>query len=227
LDAVLLDKAAELGARIDRGETADRDGGPTVLACGRNAPPGSNRLFGFKAHFTGPLNDAVELYFDAFGYAGVSCVEEGFTNVCAIAAESTLQRFAFDFDSLLQTCRPLADRVQPLQRAMDWIAVGPLAYRAPTQEPEPAVYPAGDALGFVDPFTGSGILNALWTGRQAGIAAARGASSRGYLETCRSALERPYRVSSVLRHLAGRRELHPLLPLVPGSVLFGLTRLHA
>jgi flavin-dependent dehydrogenase len=227
LDALLLDRAAGLGAYIHRGETAPK-GDIAVLACGRaGAPSATDRLFGFKAHFTGPQNDAVELYFDTFGYAGVSGVEDGFTNVCGIASESTLQRYGFDFDALVRACPALADRVAPLRRAMEWLAVGPLAFRGPTQPPEPGIYPAGDALGFVDPFTGSGILNALWSGRQAGLSAARGISTSAYFEACRAALERPYRVSSVLRYLARRRELHPLLPLVPGAVLFDWTRLSA
>ncbi|MGF2075933.1 hypothetical protein, partial [Enterococcus casseliflavus] len=81
---------------------------------------------------------------------GVNAIEDGLTDVCGIAPESALARFGFDFDALVNSCEPLAERLKPLRRRMDWLAVGPLAYRSPgAGKPQPEVYPAGDALGFV------------------------------------------------------------------------------
>jgi menaquinone-9 beta-reductase len=230
LDALLLETAAAAGASIARGETYDpRRAGPAsprvVLARGRSAvsTPG-NRLFGFKAHFEGPCDDAVELFFGRFGYAGVSGIEDGLTNVCAIAPEAALRSCAFDFDEILRGCAPLAARLKPLRRRMDWLAVGPVSFSAPLAATAARTYPAGDWLGFVDPFSGSGIFHALLTGRMAGVAAARAVAPEVYLRQCRGLLGRAYRVSSVLRALAARPEIHPLARLVPGELLFRLTR---
>src|SRR5947207_689323 len=66
--------------------------GPTVIASGRpssTAPRGA-RLFGFKAHFEGPPNDAVELYFFQGVYVGVAPIEDGRTNVCGLGPEDFL-----------------------------------------------------------------------------------------------------------------------------------------
>jgi flavin-dependent dehydrogenase len=66
----------------------------------------------------------------------------------------------------------------------------------------------GDSLSFVDPFTGSGILSALLTGRLAGIAAARRIPRPEYVKAGRSLLGRAFLVSSVLRRLVGHTEIH-------------------
>jgi len=95
LDRLLLDKAVSLGAALRRGQVCDLSGGSEariIVASGRRCvTAASDRLFGFKAHFSGPTDDMVELFFHAHGYAGVSCVEDGITNVCGIAPESLLR----------------------------------------------------------------------------------------------------------------------------------------
>ena len=68
---------------------------------------------------------------------------------------------------------------------MDWLITGPLVFAdsLPPLSREPA-YLAGDALGFIDPFTGSGILSAVLTGKLAGAAAARRTPNNEYLRQC-------------------------------------------
>jgi flavin-dependent dehydrogenase len=231
LDRLLLERAVLLGAKVTRGErldtaAMDRRPGGLVVACGRRTPPRTgDRLFGFKAHFEGPCDDAVELFFHGDGYAGVSGIEGNLTNVCGIAPESVLRIHRFDFDGMLRRIEPLAERLRPLRRRMRWIAAGPLSFSAPSgQAAGNRVYPAGDGLGFVDPYTGTGILNALLTGRLAGIAAARGTPAADYLTGCRALLGRPYLVSSVLRYLAGHSETHWMARWIPGETLFQWTR---
>jgi flavin-dependent dehydrogenase len=167
----------------------------------------------------------VELFFNGHAYVGIGGIENGLTNVCGLARESALRTYAFDFDELLHRYDPLAERLRPLQRRMRWIVTGPLSFTNPArQDADDDVYPAGDALGFVDPFTGSGILNALLTGRLAGIAAARHISTLEYLQACRSVLGNAFLASSVMRCLLGHQELHWLVPYLPGQMLFRLTR---
>jgi flavin-dependent dehydrogenase len=224
----MLKRAAASGAIIARGESLDPEAQPRplILACGRRSRPSQgDRLFGFKAHFEGPCDDAVELFFDRHGYAGVSGIENGLTNVCAIAPESLLRTFEFDFDAVITRSRPLAERIGPLRRRMPWIVTGPVAFARPSaREPGEGLYPAGDSLGFVDPFTGTGILNALFTGRLAGTAAARQVPVADYLKQCAAALARPFWVSALLRRVILRAELYWLAPWIPGQALFRWTR---
>jgi menaquinone-9 beta-reductase len=231
LDGLLLDKAGAFGAIVSRGESFDgRTPNPpndrVILACGRQqTAPRGDRLFGFKTHFEGPSDDAVELFFDAHGYVGVSGIENGLTNVCGLATESFLRAHACDFDELVLRSRPLVERLRPLRRRMRWIVTGPLSFTAPANRSfDSNIYPAGDSMGFVDPFTGSGILNAIVTGRLAGLAAARRISTSEYVKSCRALLRGPFFISSILRRLACHTELHWLAPCLPCRALFRLTR---
>jgi flavin-dependent dehydrogenase len=231
LDRMLIEKASVLGATVSHGEGVDcrrtnQADGRVICACGRTQlTEQRDRLFGFKAHFEGPSYDAVELFFDAYGYVGVSGIEGGLTNVCGIAPESLLWRYGFDFDEAVRRSPELAERLRPVQRRMGWIVTGPLSFAPPSpRASETDVYPAGDSLTFVDPFTGSGILNALLTGRLAGMAAAREIPKSEYLKACRNLLGRAFLTSSVLRRLVGLAEVHWLVRYLSGEILFRLTR---
>jgi flavin-dependent dehydrogenase len=231
LDSLLLNRAEALGAEVRRGEIvgncSSRDGeGPLIDASGRQAAPRTGeRLFGFKAHFEGPCDDAVELFFDSSGYTGVSSIENGLTNVCGLARESTLRKHGFDFDAIVRRMPSLAERLAPLRRTMKWLAVAQLCFSLPAASGEGRVYRAGDAAGFVDPFTGSGILGAISTGWLAGLAAARGAPQVIYQRLCRRLLQPPFMVSSALRRVLRHAELYSLARIVPGRLLFRLTRM--
>jgi len=232
LDLLLLQHATSAGAQLVREHwsTSAPDAAAhdhaVILARGRRAiAPAGDRLFGFKAHFSGPVNDAVELYFFQNCYVGVSAIENGATNVCGLAPESTLRAFGFHPSDLLQTCAPLAARLSPLTPTMDWLVTGPLVFSGRlNQPPDPATYHAGDSLGFVDPFTGSGILNAMLTGELAGRAAASGASSEAYFRDCRRLLRRPFLISSAFRAVVASGQAGVLASLVPGRLLFRATR---
>ncbi len=224
LDRLMLSSAALAGALVERGTACHEV--PTILAAGRPSGDRSrDRLFGFKSHFEGPVDDSVELFFDAHDYAGVSGIEERMTNVCGIARESLLRRSGFDFDVHIRRSPSLARRLEPLRRMMPWIVTGPLSFAPPPAEAASGPYPAGDALGFVDPFTGSGILNAIASGRMAGIAAAREIPLAEYIAASRRLLGRPFFVASVLRRLTERHELWWLAPLLPAGAIFRYTRM--
>ncbi len=234
LDRLLLQHAVGAGAEIVREQwTAASPSHPVVIAAGRKsiAPPKSDRLFGFKAHFSGPVNDAVELYFFGNCYVGVSAVENGATNVCGLAPEQILRSYSFHPDDLFERCASLSERLRPLTRTMDWLVTGPLIFsqgishsNVSSQPGGEATYRAGDALGFIDPFTGSGILNAMLTGELAGLAAARGTPAGEYLRECRRLLRRPFFVSGAMRAILASGHADLLAPLVPGRVLFYATR---
>jgi flavin-dependent dehydrogenase len=210
---------------VARGAVPVAGGKPDIVTTGRSATGEVRgaRLFGFKAHFEGPVHDAVELYFLDRAYIGISCVENGCTNVCGLAHESQLNAHGFEPDSLLSHGgEALRERIRPLQRTMKWLFTGPLTYGQSWNRRD--VYMAGDALSFVDPFTGSGLFAATLTGSLAGECAARGVSVPKYLKACRSAIRRPFLFSSMLRSMAGTSWAERLLPWVPARVLFEVTR---
>jgi flavin-dependent dehydrogenase len=219
-DDLLLAHARRQGATVRR----ERAPAATdVVAYGRRTTePRGSRLFGFKAHFTGPANDAVELFFFDGCYVGLNAVEGGATNICGIAPESTLQRFNFRMDELLEGSPALRARVAPLTRAMPWLTTGPLVF-GNRMDATPG-YSCGDALSFVDPFTGSGLLAACATGLLAGSAAARGSPAAEYMRDCRRTLARPSGVSSAFRSLVANGWAERLVGVVPGAWLYRLTR---
>jgi flavin-dependent dehydrogenase len=228
-DALLLDRAVALGARLFRASSEIpapiQTDARQVIASGRSnaGTHRGTRLFGFKAHFTGPVDDAVELFFFDECYVGVNVVEGGRTNVCGLGPEDYLRKFEFDFDRVAEQSPALAERLAPLTRAMKWISTGPLLY-GQRFEPDTDGYPAGDALSFVDPFTGSGLLAAVKTGALAGAAAARRDPVDLYLRQCRASLRKPFEIAGILRKAVRSGWADRIAGIIPGKMLFALTR---
>jgi flavin-dependent dehydrogenase len=224
-DLMMLDQARAAGADLATETEAD----PLIVATGRGNTRSTTqaqrgqRLFGFKAHFEGPMDDAVELFFFERCYVGVSCIEAGKTNVCGLAPESFLSHFGFEYDAIVMHCPALADRLKPLRRVTPWFSTGPLQYGQAFGNVG-QVYPAGDALSFVDPFTGSGLLAAVRSGAMAGKAAAIGQPVAEYLRECRASLRQPFQVAEILRRALEGGWAEKLLPLAPARLLFALTR---
>ena len=225
-DQMLLDQARSAGADL---VTEADDESPLIIAAGGPATGESaldQRLFGFKAHFEGPADDAVELFFFERCYVGVTAIEGGMTNVCGLAPESFLSRFGFEYDAIMMHCGALCDRIKPLHRITEWFSTGPLQYGQAFENVtgSAAAYPAGDALSFVDPFTGSGLLAAVRSGAMAGKAAAIGQPVAEYLRECRASLRQPFQVAGVLRRALEGGWAEKLAPLAPGRLMFALTR---
>jgi flavin-dependent dehydrogenase len=229
-DDLLLERARLLGATITGASIASEEPGSecgsAIIAHGRKSVSSrGGRLFGFKAHFTGPIDDAIELFFFSGCYVGITPVEDGVTNVCGLGPEDFLRARDFDIDAVTHASPKLAERLRPLTRTMKWLTAGPLVFRNHLHDaPRDNEYLAGDALSFVDPFTGSGLLSAVVTGRLAGLAAARGESPADYLAKCRETLESPFRISSFFRTLVSRGWAEWLVGLAPGSWLVHATR---
>ena len=196
-----------------------------VVAHGRQfAASGSDRLFGFKSHFRGPAGDAVELYFFDDFYVGVNPVEGGVTNVCGLGSETGLRRLGFDFDALVASHPALADRLKPMARATDWLSTGPLVYESRLPDPPETDLLAGDALQFVDPFTGTGMAIAIWTGALAGEWAAESRPAPEYYATVRAGIAKQFRWCGWLRGAMEKRWPLRLAPLLPPAWLYAVTR---
>jgi flavin-dependent dehydrogenase len=223
LDHLLLEEAVTRGAVLTRGRVTSPSHGD-IWAAGRSAAPArGGRVFGFKAHYEGPANDAVELYFFRGLYVGVSSVEGGVTNVCGLGPEEALRALEFDLDELVCSYGPLRNRLAPLRRCMDWLHAGPLVFENRLAQCEPW-YRAGDALSFIDPFTGSGQLTAVLTGSLAGECAATGVGMEEYWRRARLRIGGAFSVSRWIRATLRHGLAEFALPLVPSSLLFRLTR---
>jgi hypothetical protein len=223
-DELLLEHARTAGAEVVRG-SGQPSGLPAVVAHGRRFRAEKPRLFAFKAHFSGPIDDVLDLIFSRETYAGICAVEGERTNVCGVAPEHRLAECGFAVDEFLGAEPVFAARLGPLRRDMDWLITGPLLFRGELSDPPaPGIYPAGDALGFVDPFTGTGMLSAVWSGMLAGRCAAAGVPVSRYLGICRSGLVTQYRAAAAFRRAAAWSGAGFLAGLVPGNLLYRLTR---
>jgi hypothetical protein len=226
-DQLLFDSACRAGAvpLIRAGVPS----GLRVIANGRRAAaPGiarGRRLFGFKSHFRGPANDTIELHFFDRGYLGISAVEGGLTNVCGLASEAALGRMGFEYDALLEMVPSVRERLAPLERAMGWLTTGPLIFGNRFREVPPLdTYYSGDALAFVDPFTGSGMYSAVLTGRIAGASVAEGIAPEEHLRRCRRALGRGLAVSRLFRSAVTAGCARHFARFLPARWLYYATR---
>jgi flavin-dependent dehydrogenase len=201
---------------------------PEVLASGRgHQAPRGRRLFGFKSHFLAPVTDSIELFFFQGAYVGVNCVERGVTNVCGVAPESLLRRHGFRPDELLEQFPALRERLRGAVRLMEWLRTGPLVFGNERSRPGvPGVYRAGDLLNFVDPFTGSGLVSAVYSGLSAGRSAALGRPVSEHTARCRRAFRQPLLVSSFFRWAWLSGNADALVRYVPHRLewLMSLTR---
>jgi flavin-dependent dehydrogenase len=219
MDAALIDRARSLGAEV----ASESKIAPDIVATGRrSSPPRGRRLFGFKAHFSGPSNDAVELYFFRGGYVGVNPVEGGVTNVCGLLPEDELLPSRFDLDSIAATFAPLRERLAPLTRMFPWMHVGPLQF-GPQKRTGSGLH-VGDAREFVDPFTGSGMTAALLSGQAAAASILRDEDASGYERRVRAMLGKPFAFSAVFRETLFRGWAERMVGFVPGALLYRLTR---
>ncbi len=226
LDQVLLESAVSAGAVLRK---AIRQAGntPEIVAHGRQGQaPGKNRLFGFKAHFTGPADDVMRLFFFQGCYVGVNAVEGGKTNVCGLGPESLLRKADFTMEEVCEEHPALRERLLPMSRNMKWLVTGPLVFGRTAASVSSPHYWAGDALGFVDPFTGSGMLGAIATGQLAGESAARKLPVQEYLRGCQQILGLQYQMAAFFRAAIRLGAAETLLPYLPGQILFRLTRPH-
>jgi hypothetical protein len=226
-----MDAAVARGAQLRHALAPAELPGSVVVAHGRRTASSEkgSRLFGFKAHFSGPVDDGVDLAFFGRVYAGVSAVEGGAVNVCGLAPESQLRECGWEPEELLSRSPVLRGLLAPLTRRFDWLVTGPLVFREGFRREKSGAdsYPVGDALGFIDPFTGSGILSAVLSGAMAGEAAARGDAVGMYLARCRGALGVQYRTAGILRRVVESGwmdRLSGLAGLIPGRLLFEWTR---
>jgi len=141
---------------------------------------GAAEWLGVKAHFRDVApRDRVEVHFFPGGYCGLAPIEDGLYNACCLVHRSVRRqvggRRTEGFANWLQEITRSAALVERLKGAEQ---VGPTMTTAPVQPArrkpvEEGAVLAGDAAGFLDPFTGDGISMALHGGQLAGREIAR------------------------------------------------------
>lgn len=118
------------------------------------------KWIGVKAHFEEEnAPQSVDLYFFEGGYCGVQPVSASRVNACAMVKAEV----ASNLQQVFAQHATLRTRSEGWRIATEPVSTAPLIFA--TVEPvEKEMFFAGDAAGFVDPFTGDGISLALHSG---------------------------------------------------------------
>ena len=173
---------------------ADGRHSAVVRALGLGVAPRWPRRTGLVAHYRGVtgLDRWGEMHVGHRGYAGLAPLEDGLTNVAVVAdagdvggRSGSVEEF---FAAALARLPAVAAKLAGAERVGDIRGVGPMAYRARATAGDGFLL-VGDAAGFLDPFTGDGIYEAL---RGAQLAAPVASAALRAGDTSAAALE-PYR----------------------------------
>lgn len=246
LDAILLERAVSLGAHLvrERRKPENND----VVATGR--PLWVDRLgeyaagrllqsvlphktlhyphvYAFKAQFHRNADDAAELFFFQFGCVGFNPVEDGMVTVCGLVRQHLLEEKQFVPDGLLASLQGVAARAAYFARETEWLIGGPVIMSDDINWRRSGPYLAGDALATPEPFTGTGVLNALVTGSLAGLAAARGTAPSEYFRHAESVIGWPLVFGSAVSAALDTGWARILAPMTPPGWVFRLTRTSA
>ena len=138
-----------------------------------NGKPHRAEHVAFKTHLVNVKVErgACELYVYPDGYGGSSAVENGFYNLCFIVKAATVKRLGNDPERIWrETMLKNARAMQALGSATiagEWLAVPITELGVGDPAPAEGLLSVGDAVSFIDPFTGSGIALALQSSRLA------------------------------------------------------------
>ena len=178
-------------------------------------------LVAFKAHLAGTRATvtACEIYSYPGGYGGLSTVENGRSNLCFIIEASRVRRAHSDPLTVIRENVMLNRRAAlTLEHATvetEWLSVALESFGRRQPSPTCGLLAIGDSAAFIDPFTGSGMLMALESGKlvaeqivrqqdklneRDGIDSLCESYTRAYARTFESRL----RVCSLLRRVAFR-----------------------
>lgn len=146
-------------------------------------PKSSPASVAFKSHLKGaePAANTCEIYSYSGGYGGCSRVEKDLTNICFIVSSEHVKRIGSNAEQVMRevlcTNRRAADVIKNAVVAKPWLAVPISNYGRRSIVPARGMLAVGDAAAFIDPFTGSGILLALESGRIAADAIVKSRSA--------------------------------------------------
>ena len=223
------------------GET--RQAKALIIACGRwwnidgfHSPTrqenrAGERWLGVKAHFAGVTpRGCVEMYLFKEGYCGLAPVEDGSYNLCCLLREECAReaggrdlRNANAWPKNIFGHPALEARLREAQQLAAAVTTFPvfLARRSAAQN---GALLAGDASGFLDPFTGEGISMALHSGRLAADAVAKRLcegwkferTAELYTQHLSQAVRGSYKFATAIRNLLGA---HRYVQSLAGALL--------
>lgn len=199
--------------------TIDATGRSRSLARFAENPTGNRKAakyVAFKTHLRGARikDGACEIYAYRGGYGGCNRVENGLYNLCFIASAKDTRLLGSDperiFREIVFTNRRAKETMETSSVVKEWHAVPIERYGRGDPAPLDGLITIGDAAAFIDPFTGSGILLALESGRIASEAIVENFLNGsdlhklgvGYRIDHSAAFDRRLWVCSMLRHAA-------------------------
>ena len=211
-----------MGGRNDRGRALIVSAGRWWSLEGISGPTKNHgehggAWLGAKAHFGGlSPRDAVEMCYFSGGYCGLAPIEGGLYNACCLVHRSLAQdgSAVADFAAWITEIsghHALAERLRPGSQVSKTVATAPVKPARRRSNIQGALL-AGDAAGFLDPFTGDGISIALQSGRLAARVLAGCLKNRSVPEGIERAVEvfrrklddavgGSYRLAGILRAL--------------------------
>jgi len=169
-DASGLERTFEADAVVG----ADGLGSLIARKCGLSSNAKHRGRFAVGGHYSGfgALDGFIEMYVTKQAYFAINPLGDDLANVMIVVDEANLHAWTGAIDTNMeQTSLQLAAGkrgVGAVRRVGKRVAIGPLVH-AVRSVADGNVYLAGDAGGFVDPFTGQGVFLAL---RSAKLAAA-------------------------------------------------------
>lgn len=182
----------------------------------RNCPEKPGDWMGAKAHFAGvQARSCVEMYFFRGGYCGLAPVEDNACNICCMVRRDRVRECSEKVQEDFAAWLAQISRLPALESRLEGAAqISPVATTAPVQPARRAATQngalmAGDASGFLDPFTGDGISLAVHSGWLAARTVARSLSEGFgderaaviYGRNLTRAVKRSYRIATVARRL--------------------------
>ena len=209
-----LGKPIELGS----GLVVDATGRTRALAReidrSHGQPARRASFVAFKAHLQNADVNAAdcEIYAYRGGYGGCSHVENGLSNLCFIVSADLAKAFGSDATELMRkvvfTNRRAASAMKNASVVGEWLAVPIENYGRTDLAPAEGLLTVGDAAGFIDPFTGSGILLALESSKVLAEVIAKRRSgtfallAADYEQRYRAIFNRRLRISAMVRRVA-------------------------
>ncbi len=226
-----IEDGRETGWEVEGDECGVTRVGALIIACGRwwrivgldsPAQPRNSTAgewLGVKAHFRGVApqpTGAVEMYYFPGGYCGLAPIEDGLHNACCLVHRSLVRSVAAgpasDFRAWIRAVarhQALDARLRGAIQEGETVTTAPVrpARRCATQG---EALLAGDAAGFLDPFTGDGISMALHSGQLAAeiladaLARSPGALKQAglaYQKRLGESVRRSYAVAAIFRTL--------------------------
>jgi flavin-dependent dehydrogenase len=186
---------------------ADGRNGIVCRALGLATIPRWPRRTGLVAHYRGVrgLESYGELHVAAHGYAGLAPLEDGLTNVAFVAPSKSVAQRGVTIDTYvmegLAAIPAIAEKLRGAEPVGTIRGVGPMAHHA-RQVAGDGFLLVGDAAGFLDPFTGDGISEAL----QGALLAAPIAAAALHAGDCSAQHLAPYCIAH-RQTFAARRQL--------------------